>query len=161
MPSPARLAKRFRTASTNGRLGRSLFWQASEDPFKRPYKILSGSRDPRKPRTVSLLVGKAQMTGCLKVWMGKWSVGVGRMHPVTNRKASFNTLFMRRHSTQRHASCPPHKKKQLVGSLEVLASLHQCNGPPVAGWRVPKTVEQDNEEHSSCLQRGFRCSAKK
>ena len=51
---------------------------------------------------------------------------------------------------QGHASCL--KKTQVVGSLEVPASLDQCSGSPVVGWRVPQTAEQGNEERSSCLQ---------
>ena len=47
-----------------------------------------------KPRRVSLPVGEAQLAGCLST--GRWSVGVGRRHPVTMRKASFKTLSMRR-----------------------------------------------------------------
>ena len=39
IPSPARLFKRFHAAGTNGCLDLNLSWQASEDPFKRPYKI--------------------------------------------------------------------------------------------------------------------------
>ena len=39
---------------------------------------------------------------------------------------------------QGHASCL--KKTQLVGSLEVLTSLHQCSGSPVVGRRVPQTA---------------------
>ena len=39
MPSLARLFKRFCAANTNGRLDLSLSWLASEDSFKRPYKI--------------------------------------------------------------------------------------------------------------------------
>ena len=48
-----------------------------------------------KPRRVSLSFGEAQLAGCLRV-QGRWSVGVGRRHPVTMRKASFKTLLMRR-----------------------------------------------------------------
>ena len=47
MPSLARLSKKFRATGTNGGLDLSLAWRVSEDPLKRPYKIWSGSRDPR------------------------------------------------------------------------------------------------------------------
>ena len=47
MPSLTRLSKRFRAPGTNGRLDLSLTWPVSEDPFNRPCKIWSGSRDPR------------------------------------------------------------------------------------------------------------------
>ena len=49
-----------------------------------------------EPRRVSLPVGEAQLAGCLKVYIGRWSVAVGRRHSVTMRKASFKTLSMRR-----------------------------------------------------------------
>ena len=47
MPRLARLSKRFCTAGTNRHLDLSLTWRVSEDPLKRPYKILLGSRDPQ------------------------------------------------------------------------------------------------------------------
>ena len=47
MPRLAKLSKRFRAIGTKGRLDLSLTWRVSEDPLKRPYKIWSGSRDPR------------------------------------------------------------------------------------------------------------------
>ena len=39
---------------------------------------------------------------------------------------------------QDHASCL--KKTQLVGSLKVPASLHQCSGSPAVELRVPQTA---------------------
>ena len=47
MPSPARLSKRLCASGTNGCLDLSLNWRVFEDPLKIPYKIGSGSRDPR------------------------------------------------------------------------------------------------------------------
>ena len=79
MPSLARLSKRFRAAGTNGRLDLSLAWRVSEDPLKRPYKIWSGSRDPRWPRRVSLPFGEAQLAGCLRIQVGgplEWDAGI-------------------------------------------------------------------------------------
>ena len=64
LPSSARLFRRFRAAGANGRLDLS--------------PEIHG-----KPRIVSLLVGETQLTGCLKVLVIKWSVGVGRRYPVT------------------------------------------------------------------------------
>ena len=65
---------------TNGRL--VSHWPVSEDPFNRPSKYDRG----KEQRRVSLPVAK------LSCWMpesiGRWSVGVGRRHPVTMRKAS-------------------------------------------------------------------------
>ena len=95
MPSPARLFKRFRAAGTNVHLYLSLFWRASEDPLKRPYKIRSGSRDSRWAKE-SVAPSPRSSAGWMLENMGKWSVGVGRRHPVTTRKTSFKTLSMRR-----------------------------------------------------------------
>ena len=39
MPSPASWFNKFRSACTNGGLDLKLSWRASEDPFKKPYKI--------------------------------------------------------------------------------------------------------------------------
>ena len=77
MPSPARLFKRFHTASTNGHLDLSLPWQVSKDPLKRPYKV----RVQRSmvSQGVSLPVGKAQLAGCLKVWVSsplQWDASI-------------------------------------------------------------------------------------
>ena len=43
-----------------------------------------------KPRRMSLLVGKARLAECLKLWVSG-PCRVGRRHPVTMRKASFRT----------------------------------------------------------------------
>ena len=40
MPNLARLFKRFRAAGTNRRLDLSLTWRVSEDPLKRPLKVI-------------------------------------------------------------------------------------------------------------------------
>ena len=95
MPSLARLSKRFRAAGTNGCLDLSLTWRVSEDPLKRPYKIWLGSRDPRWPKE-SVAPIRRSSAGWMPESTGKWSVGVGRRHPVTMLKASFKTLSMRR-----------------------------------------------------------------
>ena len=60
------------------------------------------------------------------------------------------TLVAREQTWQGHASCL--KKNQLVGSLEVPTSLHQCSGSPVVGCRMPQTTQQSNEERSCSLQ---------
>ena len=65
----ARLCKRFRAAGTNGRLNLSLTRRASKYPLKRPYKIVQGPETHGKPRRESLPVGKAQLGGCLKIWV--------------------------------------------------------------------------------------------
>ena len=62
-------------------------------------------------------------------------------------------LVARGQTWQGHAFCL--KKSQLVGSLEVPTSLHQCSGPPVVGGRVPLTAERGDEERSSCLHEVF------
>ena len=93
--------KRFRVAATNGRLDLSLTWRVSEGLFKRPYKIWSGSRDPRWAK-MSVALSRRSSAGWMPESTGRWSVGVGRRHPVTMRKASFKTLSMRRVWALRH-----------------------------------------------------------
>ena len=39
MPSPLSWFNKFRSTCTNGGLDLNLSWRASEDPFKKPYKI--------------------------------------------------------------------------------------------------------------------------
>ena len=65
MLSLERLSKRFRTAGANGRLDLSFFWRASEEHtrYDRGPKIYGG------PWRVTLLVGEAQLAGCLKYWV--------------------------------------------------------------------------------------------
>ena len=101
MPNLARLSKRFRAADTNGRLDFSLTWRVSEDPLKRPYKIWSGSRDPRWAKE-SIAPIRRSSDGWMSESIRRLSVGVGRRHPVTMRKASFKTLSMRRVWALRH-----------------------------------------------------------
>ena len=43
----------------------------------------------------SVAPSRRSSAGWILESMGKWSVGVGRKHPVTMSKASFRTLFMR------------------------------------------------------------------
>ena len=90
--SPARLSKRFRAAGTNGRLDLSLSWRASEDPLKKHYR--SGSKDSRWAKE-SVAPSRPSSAGWMPENTGRWSVGVGRRHPVTMRNASFKTLSMR------------------------------------------------------------------
>ena len=101
MPSLARLSKRFCAAGTNGRLDLSLTWRASEDPLKISYKIWSGCRDPRWAKE-SIASIRRSSTGWMAESIGRWSVGVGRRHPVTMRKALFKTVSMRRVWALRH-----------------------------------------------------------
>ena len=91
MPSPARLFKRFPTVGTNGHLDLSLSCRESEDPLKTHTGYDQGPEIHGRPRRMSLLVGEAQLVGS----MGRWSVGVGRSHPVTMRRPSFKTLSMK------------------------------------------------------------------
>ena len=60
------------------------------------------------------------------------------------------TLVARGQTWQGHTSC--FKKTQLVGSLEVPTSLHQCSESLALGWQVPQTAEQSNKKRSSYLQ---------
>ena len=99
-PTPVH-RQRFRAADTNGRLDLSLTWRVSEDPLKRPYKIWSGSRYSRWAKE-SVAPSRRSSAGWMSESTDKWSVGVGRRHLVTMRKASFKTLSMRRVWALRH-----------------------------------------------------------
>ena len=92
MPSPARLFKRFHTASTNGHLDLSLPWQVSKDPLKKTIQG-QGPEIYGKPRSVT--PSWQSSAGWMPKSMGKQSIGVGCKHPVTMCKASFKTLSMR------------------------------------------------------------------
>ena len=70
MPSPTKFVNRFNAAGINKSSDLSLSWQAFANQLKRPCSIWSGSRIHNKPRKVWLLVGKAQLAGCLKVYVG-------------------------------------------------------------------------------------------
>ena len=101
MPSLARFSKRFRAAGTNGRLDLSLTWRVSEDPLKKPCKIWSRSKDPRQTKESVAPIWRSS-SGWMPESTGRWSVGVGRRHPMTMCKASFKKLSMRRVWELRH-----------------------------------------------------------
>ena len=67
MPSLERLSKRFHAAGTNEHLDLSLTWQVSDGPFKRPCD--QGAEIHGELRRVLLPFSKAQLAGCLKVWV--------------------------------------------------------------------------------------------
>ena len=81
MSSPAKLFNKFRAAGTNERLDLTLFWRASEDPFKKPTSMWSESRYPQltKENVAPTIQSSA---GWMPKSMGR-SVGVGQRHPVT------------------------------------------------------------------------------
>ena len=79
MPSPARFFNRFCAGGTNKHLDLSLSWQASEDPFKNYIHVIRVHRS-MVSQSVLLLVGKAQLAGCLKISVSgllEWDAGVG------------------------------------------------------------------------------------
>ena len=79
MPSPARLYKRFRAA---GKMDAWILVSLGEHlrtPLKRPYRYDQGLEIHGKPSGVSLPVGEAQLTGCLRVQVGgplEWDAGI-------------------------------------------------------------------------------------
>ena len=91
MPSLEKLSKRLRAAGTNERLDLSLTWRVSD--LKDHTRYDRGPEIHSEPRRVSLPFCEA---GWVPESIGRWSVGMGRRHPVTMRKASFKTLSMRR-----------------------------------------------------------------
>ena len=113
MPSLARLSKRFRAPGTNGRLDLSLTWPLSEDPLKRPYKIWSGSRDPRQAKE-SVAPSRQSSAGWMPESTGRWFVGVGRR---------IQWLCARRHSKHWQWGECEHCDTRLAHSTQLLSRL--------------------------------------
>ena len=99
MPSVGKSFDSFRAAGTNGRLDFSLSWGISGDPASGPGKIWS--RVPHFAKE-SVAPKRQSSSGWMLEGISRWSVSVGRRHPVTMRKASFKTLLMRRVCALRH-----------------------------------------------------------
>ena len=85
MPSLAKLSKRFLAAGTNGRLDLSLTYLRTysykylRTHLKDHTRYDRGPEIHGDPRRVSLPVGEAQLTGCLRVQVGgplEWDTGI-------------------------------------------------------------------------------------
>ena len=79
MSTPARLFNRFRPAGINGRLDISCFDEYLRTHLENHTAYGQGLGIYDKSRRVSLLVGKAQLAGCLKVWPGgplEWDASI-------------------------------------------------------------------------------------
>ena len=69
MPSLAKLFKRFCTAGRNGCLDLVSFGEHLRTHLKDHTRYDQGPEIHDTPRRVSLPVSKAQLAGCLKVWV--------------------------------------------------------------------------------------------
>ena len=113
MPSLDKLSNSFHAAGTNGYLDLSLSRCASCCPTNCQYSTWSGSWISRFPKE-SADPNRRSSAGWMPARTGKSSVGVGRQHPVTMRKASLRMLSMRRACVLRHQSgtCTPSKSSK-------------------------------------------------
>ena len=101
MPNSDRLCNSFRAAGTNGRLDFSLSLLAARGSVSCPRKMWPGSKELQLAKE-SVTPWLRSSTGWMPVRTGRLSVGVGRRHSVTMRKASLRTLSMRRVCALRH-----------------------------------------------------------
>ena len=98
---PTQICNSFRAAGTNGCLDFSLSLLAAQGSVSWPCRMWPGSKELRLAKE-SVAPWRRSEAGWMIERTGKLSVGVGRRHPVTMRKASLRTLSMRRVCALRH-----------------------------------------------------------
>ena len=101
MPNSDKLCNSFRAAGTNGRLDLSLSLLLAFGSVSWPCKMQPGSKELRLAKE-SVTPWWRRSADWMPEKTGRLSVGVGRRHPVTMRKASLRTLSMRRVCALRH-----------------------------------------------------------
>ena len=101
MPNSGKLCNSCRTAETNGRLDFNLFLLAACGSVSWPCKMWPGSKEPQLTKE-GVDPWWRSSAGWMPERTGRLSVGVGRRHQVTVRKASLRTLSMRRVCALRH-----------------------------------------------------------
>ena len=101
MRNSDKLCNSFRAAGTNGRLEFSLYLQAARGSVTCPCKMWPGSKELRLAKE-SVAPWRRSSAGWMPERTERLSVGVGRRHPVTMRKASLKMLSMRRVCALRH-----------------------------------------------------------
>ena len=101
MPNSVKLCNSFREAGTNGCLDFSLSLLAACGSVSWPCRMWRGSKKLRLAKE-SVAPWQRSSAGWMPERTGRLSVGVGRRHPVTMRKASLRTLSMRRVCALRH-----------------------------------------------------------
>ena len=95
MPNSDKLCNSFRAAGANGCLDFSLSLLAACSLFSWPCRMWPGSKELRLAKE-SVASRWRSSAGWMPERTGRLSVGVGRRHPVTMRKASLKALSMRR-----------------------------------------------------------------
>ena len=101
MPDLDNFCNSFRAAGINGCLDFSLFLLAACCSFSWPCRMWPGSKHLRLAKE-SVAPWERSSAGRMAEITRGLSVGVGRRHPVTMRKASLRTLSMRKVCTLRH-----------------------------------------------------------
>ena len=101
MPNSDKLCDSFRALGTNGRLDFSLSLLAACGSVTWPCRMWPGSKELRLAKE-SVAPWRRSSAGWMPESTERLSVGVGRMHSMTMRKASLRTLSMRRVCALRH-----------------------------------------------------------
>ena len=101
MPNSEKLCNSFRAAGTNGCLDFSLSLLAACGSVSWPCRTWPGSKELQLAKK-SEAPWRPSSAGWMPEKTSRLSVGVGRRHPVTMRKASLRTLSIRRVCALRH-----------------------------------------------------------
>ena len=110
MPNSDKLCNIYSGAGTNGCLDFNLSLLAACGLVSWPCQMWSGSTEPQLAKE-SVVSWQRSSAGWMPERTGKLSVGVGRRHPPTMRKASLRTLSMRQVCALRH-QVPVHSTQQ-------------------------------------------------
>ena len=128
MPNSDKLCNSFRASEANWRLDLSLSLLAAAGSVSWPCRMWPGSKELRLAKE-SVAPWRRSSADWMPERTRRLSVGVGRRHPVTMRKASLRTLSMRRWGE--YARCDTkleHSTQQLsrIGTRQLYAmSWHQ------------------------------------
>ena len=101
IPNSDKLCNSFRAAGTNGRLDFSLSLLAAHGSVTCPCRMWPGSKELQLAKE-SVAPWRRSSAGWMPERTGRLSVGMGRRHPVTMRKASLRTPSIRRVCALRH-----------------------------------------------------------
>ena len=145
MSSLDKLPNNFHAAGTNGRLDLSLPSCVSCCPTNCLCSTWSGSWIARFVKK-SVAPNRRSSADWIPARTGKFSVGVGRQHPVTMRKASLRMLSMRRVcvSTQRWSR--PRKEQRCKMSWHLhLIQIPQVSSTAHLGRRVSCAKPRDGD----------------
>ena len=113
MPNSDKLCNNYRLAGKNGYLDFSLFLLAVWDSVSWLCRIWPGSKELRLAKE-SVAPWRRSSAGWMPERIERFSVGMGRRHPVTMRKASLRTLSMRRVCALRHQAGAQYSAVELI-----------------------------------------------